>query len=45
MQSGKDDAVALSFGGLGFAYVAGDIEAGAAMIDRALLLNPNLAAA
>ena len=45
MQSGKDDAVALSFGGLGFAYVAGDIEAGAAMIDRALLLNPNLAVA
>jgi len=44
-QLGKDDAVALSFGGLGLAYVTGDIEAGAAMIDRALLLNPNFAAA
>jgi TolB-like protein len=44
-ESGKNDAVALSFGGLGLAYVAHDLEGGAAMIDRALVLNPNLAAA
>ena len=42
---GKDDAVALSFGGLALGYVAGDVEGGAALIDRALVLNPNLAAA
>jgi adenylate cyclase len=42
---GKDDAVALCNGGFGLAYVVGDLDDGAAMIDRALLLNPNLAAA
>jgi TolB-like protein/class 3 adenylate cyclase len=42
---GKDDAVALSFGGLALGYVAGDVEGGIALIDRALVLNPNLAAA
>jgi TolB-like protein/class 3 adenylate cyclase/Tfp pilus assembly protein PilF len=42
---GKDDAVALSFSGLALGYVAGDLEAGLALIDRALVLNPNLAAA
>ena len=42
---GKDDAVALSFGGLTLGYFARDPEAGATLIDRALLLNPNLAAA
>jgi TolB-like protein/tetratricopeptide (TPR) repeat protein len=42
---GKDDAVALSFGGLALAYVGGDLEGGVALIDRALLLNPNLTAA
>jgi TolB-like protein len=41
-ESGKDDAVSLAFGGLALAYVAGDLEAGEAMIDRALMLNPNL---
>jgi TolB-like protein len=40
---GKDDAVALSFGGLALGYVAGDVEGGIALIDRALVLNPNLA--
>jgi TolB-like protein len=44
-ESGKDDAVALSFGGLALAYVAGDLEGGAALINRALVLNPNLTAA
>ena len=42
---GKDDAVALCSGGFGLAYVVGDLDNGAAMIDRALLLNPKLAAA
>ena len=42
---GKDDAVALSFGGLTLGYFAADAESGATLIDRALLLNPNLAAA
>ena len=42
---GKDDAVALCFGGLALAYVTKDCEGGIALIDRALALNPNLAAA
>ena len=42
---GKDDAVALCFGGHGLALVAGDLDDGVAMIDRALVLNPNLAVA
>jgi TolB-like protein/tetratricopeptide (TPR) repeat protein len=42
---GRDDAVSLAFGGLALAYMAGDLERGEAMIDRALMLNPNLMAA
>jgi adenylate cyclase len=42
---GQDDAVALAFGGNTLAGLVGDIEGGAALIDRALVLNPNLAAA
>ncbi len=42
---GKDDAVALTFGGLALGAGVGDIEGGLALIDRALVLNPNLAAA
>lgn len=42
---GQDDAVALAFGGYTLARVLGDLEAGATSIDRALTLNPNLAAA
>jgi TolB-like protein/Flp pilus assembly protein TadD len=42
---GKDDAVALSMAGTALAYVVGDLDDGAALIDQALLLNPNLAAA
>jgi tetratricopeptide (TPR) repeat protein len=42
---GKDDAVALAFGGLALGYVASDLEGAVALIDRALVLNPNLAAA
>ena len=44
-QSGIDDARALSFGGLALGYVVGDLYGGSALIDRALMLNPNLAAA
>ena len=42
---GKDDAVALAFGGLALGYVVGDLEGAVALIDRALALNPNLATA
>jgi TolB-like protein/class 3 adenylate cyclase len=42
---GKKDATALCFAGLTLAYVAGDVDAGKSLIDRALLLNPNHAVA
>jgi TolB-like protein/tetratricopeptide (TPR) repeat protein len=42
---GRDDAVALSLGGHALAFVVGDNNSGAAFIDRALALNPNLATA
>jgi hypothetical protein len=38
---GKEDAVALSTVGFALVIVVGDIIDGVAMIDRALLLNPN----
>jgi TolB-like protein/Flp pilus assembly protein TadD len=41
---GKDDPTALWSGGLSLAYLGNEVEAGAAYIDRALVLNPNLAA-
>jgi TolB-like protein/Flp pilus assembly protein TadD len=40
---GEDDANALSRAGQTLAFVAGELDAGAALIDRALALNPNLA--
>jgi len=40
---GKDDAVALAAAGLALALVVGDVDDGAALIDRSLALNPNLA--
>jgi tetratricopeptide (TPR) repeat protein len=40
---GKDDAVAMCTGGYTLAYVAHDLDAGGNSIDRALVLNPNLA--
>jgi tetratricopeptide (TPR) repeat protein len=40
---GRDDAVALSYGGFALAYVAGELDDGAAFVDRALTLNPNWA--
>jgi TolB-like protein len=42
---GKDDAIALCAGGFALAHVVGDIDFGAACMDRALALNPNLATA
>ena len=45
VQLGKDDAIALSAGGYALAHIAGDLDDGAAFIDRALVLNPNLAGA
>jgi TolB-like protein/Tfp pilus assembly protein PilF len=44
-ESGRDDAVALSFGGIALAYIGGDLEGGLVMIDRARALNSNLATA
>jgi tetratricopeptide (TPR) repeat protein len=40
---GKQDAVALCTAGIVLAYVAGELEEGDALIDRALQLNPNWA--
>jgi tetratricopeptide (TPR) repeat protein len=40
---GADDAFVLGASGFAIAYVVGDVEGGAAYIDRALYLNPNLA--
>ena len=40
---GKDDAVALARGGHALAFVVGELDAGAAFIDQALVLNPNFA--
>jgi TolB-like protein/tetratricopeptide (TPR) repeat protein len=42
---GKDDAVALATAGMALVIVVGSIEDGAALIDRALVLNPNMALA
>jgi tetratricopeptide (TPR) repeat protein len=42
---GKDDAIALGTAGFAFGYVVGDLGAGVALIDRALLLDPNSALA
>jgi len=42
---GKNDAAALCNAGMTLAYTAGDLDAGANLIDRALLLNPNSAVA
>jgi adenylate cyclase len=42
---GLDDAIALAQAGFALAFVAANLDDGAALIDRALNLNPNLAAA
>ena len=45
VELGRDDAVALTRGGHALAHLAGDIDGGIALLDRARLLNPNLAPA
>lgn len=45
IELGRDDAIALSYGGYTLGYVGGDLDESIACIDRALLLNPNLAVA
>jgi tetratricopeptide (TPR) repeat protein len=41
---GRDDAVALATAGIAFGYVLGDLDMAAAVTDRAIDLDPNLAA-
>jgi TolB-like protein len=43
VELGKDDALALATAGITLAFVVGDLDDGAAYIDQALALNPNLA--
>jgi len=45
VEVGKDDAIALAASGWALAYVVRDLEVGAGLIDRALVLNSNLAEA
>ncbi|WJR77963.1 adenylate/guanylate cyclase domain-containing protein [Bradyrhizobium sp. NP1] len=45
VELGKDDAMALAASGFALVIVARDLEVGAALIDRALVLNSNLAEA
>jgi len=45
VELGKDDAVALTRSGHALGHLVGDLDGGVALIDRALMLNPNLAAA
>jgi adenylate cyclase len=45
IELGADDAVALTRGGHALSHLAGDLEGGITLIDRALVLNPNLASA
>ena len=42
---GTNDAAALAYAGIALARLVGDLEGGIALTDRALALNPNLAAA
>ena len=45
VELGKDDAIALAAGGYALVFVVRDLEVGPALIDRALVLNSNLAVA
>jgi TolB-like protein len=45
VELGRDDAVALTRGGHALAHLAGDLDGGIALLDRAVVLNPNLASA
>jgi TolB-like protein len=44
VELGGDDAVALARSGHALGHLSGDLDSGIALIDRALVLNPNLAA-
>ena len=45
VELGKDDAIALASGGYALVVVVRDLEVGAGLVDRALVLNSNLAEA
>ena len=45
VELGKDDAIALAVSGWALAHVVRDLDVGAALIDRALVLNSNMAEA
>ena len=45
VELGKDDAIALAASGFALAFIVRDLEVGAALVDRALVLNSNLAEA
>jgi TolB-like protein/class 3 adenylate cyclase/Tfp pilus assembly protein PilF len=45
IELGQDDAVVLTRSGHALAHLAGDLDGGIALVDRALLINPNLASA
>src|SRR5207248_8540680 len=45
VELGKDDAVALTRAGHTLAHLAGDLDGAIGLLDKALVLNPNLAAA
>jgi TolB-like protein len=45
IELGKDDAVALTRAGHALAHLVDDLDGGLALLDRAKMLNPNLAAA
>jgi TolB-like protein len=45
VEIGPDDPVGLSAAGMALGYVAGDLDAGAAMLDRSIEISPNLAQA
>jgi tetratricopeptide (TPR) repeat protein len=45
VELGRDDAVALTRSGHALGHLVGDLDGGIALLDRALVLNPNLAAA
>ena len=45
VELGRDDAIALTRGGHALAHLAGDLDSGIALLDRAVFLNPNLASA
>jgi tetratricopeptide (TPR) repeat protein len=45
VELGRDDAVALTRAGHALSHLGGDLDGGIALLDRALVLNPNLAAA